>query len=567
MKKRIVFIYIVYIFLFVSGSIYGVGENTINIGGSAAWNMVESRNGVAEAHSVRPHPVLVLSSATGISTAGYSAATGVLGNFTPLTESSLDLSVSFDENNASLYRDSIGHYRVLAPPEIESVDRRRARAGTGAALFNGTTPITIEPQNRNALFVSGNRIRDFTIEFWIYPLNLENGEQVFQWVSTRPQNGDFLVQQIQCAASRNRLQWSFNNFFASTDDSSYINIDFSGTTPVVPRTWSHHLIRFDATTGMIEYLVNGNSEAVVYTTSTRREPLSSRPVGEVFTPITGNNGVFMLGARYMGLIDEFKIHNVCAGRSSIQKYVPSGGRMETRAIDLGGSNSGVIRIDASGGNICVRNTNVNNVNNEFRENGRFRFSDDSEMNFFIRSSDNPYLLNESSWRSFTPGVNITGVQGRYVQIAVDFYPSADGEASPYLSELRIVYTPGEPPLPPRNLTVTAVDGGVLLRWRHSPSANTDGYLVYYSAVRGELFGDDALAGPSPIDAGYKNSLFIDGLKNGTLYYFTIASYDYINGTNNHNAGEFSAEVTARPLAGLSLSDISSQGLEASPVRR
>nr|AGS54412.1 fibronectin type III domain protein [uncultured bacterium contig00180] len=142
------------------------------------------------------------------------------------------------------------------------------------------------------------------------------------------------------------------------------------------------------------------------------------------------------------------------------------------------------------------------------------------------------------------------MQGRYVQIAVDFYPSADGETSPYLDQLRVVYMPGEPPMPPRNLTATAADGGVLLRWRNSPSTNTAGYLVYYSSVRGELFGNDSNLGVSPVDAGNRGSLFISGLKNGTLYYFRVASYDYITGTTEYYTGEFSAEVMARPLAGL-----------------
>jgi hypothetical protein len=142
-----------------------------------------------------------------------------------------------------------------------------------------------------------------------------------------------------------------------------------------------------------------------------------------------------------------------------------------------------------------------------------------------------------------------------VQIAVDFYPSADGESSPYLDELHIVYLPGEPPLPPRNLTATAVDGGVMLRWRHSPDANAEGYLVYYSSTRGDLFGEGSALGPSPLDVGRTNSFFIGGLTNGTLYYFRIASYDRITGTADYNIGEFSGEVTARPLTGLSLSEV------------
>jgi hypothetical protein len=119
----------------------------------------------------------------------------------------------------------------------------------------------------------------------------------------------------------------------------------------------------------------------------------------------------------------------------------------------------------------------------------------------------------------------------------------------------------------------AVDNGVLLRWKHSPNASTAGYLIYYSAVRGEFFGEGAFLGRSPIDAGYRDSILIDGLDNGALYYFRIASYDRNVEANVYNVaassgtassvhaysvGEFSAEVTARPLAGLSLLEISRQ---------
>ncbi|MDR2965140.1 MAG: fibronectin type III domain-containing protein [Treponema sp.] len=542
MKTRLFTMLPVYIFLFVCGSLYGQGESVIILGGSSGWRSVDTRNGVTEASAVRPHSVLVLSSATGTSTAGYTAASGVWGNFAPLDEAALDVSISFDENNPAHYRDNSRRYTVTASG-VDAVMRPHARAGTGSVLFDGNGNVRVRPQSRDALFFAGNSIRDFSIEFWLYPLNMDNGEQIFSWISTAGTN---VSQRIHCFTNRNRLSWSFVNFFsfvdARTNRTSYINLEFSSRTPVHPKTWSHHLIRFDASIGLLEYIVDGSSEAIVYATATGRER------SEVYTPVAGSNGVITLGERFVGLMDEFKIHEVCAGRSTIQRYPSPGGRAETRAIDLGHNNSGVLRVNASGGRI---NLKTRSSFNEFRENGRFRFPDDTEMSFYIRSNENPYLLNSSPWIAFTPGANISDVRGRYVQIAVDFYPSRDGETSPYLNEIKIVYLPGEPPLPPRNVTAVAVDGGVLLRWRNSPSPETAGYLIYYSTVRGELFGDDALLGASPINAGNRNSLFIEGLKNGTLYYFRVAAYD------GHNTGEFSAEVTARPLAGLSLSEVTS----------
>ncbi|MCL2245054.1 MAG: fibronectin type III domain-containing protein [Treponema sp.] len=527
MKNLMIFIHIIYIFPFVCGSVSGVGENTLLIGGEASWKFAEYKNGIIEAASVRSNPVLKLSSSA--SDSGYSAASGVTGNFISLTESSLDLSVSFDEKTAFLFRDSIDRYRVSAHQEINAADRRFARCGSGAALFDGNSPIIIEPQRGNAVFAPGSRIGDFTLEFWMYPQLFENGEQIISWTAIRQVNGNYVTQRIICSASKNRLNWTFHNFFASADGLSHINIEFSGGSPVVPKTWSHHLVRFDAMTGLIEYLADGYSEVIAYATPSGREG------GNVYQPIAGNGGAFILGGKYIGLMDEFKIHSAFIERATIQKYSSSGGRMETAAIDLGENNSRLIRINVTGGRTGLYN--------EFHDSGRLRFSDDSEIQFFIRSGENPFRMNERTWTSFIPGSDITGVYGRYVQIAADFYPSADGETSPYLDEIRIVYMPGNPPLPPVNLTAVAVDGGVRLSWRSSPDINTTGYLIYYSNVRGELFGAGASLGSSPVNAGKTNSILIDGLKNGTLYYFRVVSYD------EYNTGEFSREVTARPLAG------------------
>ena len=542
MKKLFIFTQIVYIFLFVCGSVYAVGERTISLGAGATWNVAENRMGITEAGSIRPHPVLLLSSSVAVtSAAGYQAAAGVLGNFSPLTESVLDLSLSFDERKPELFRDGAGNYRLSVPPEVESVDRVLARSGAGAALFGrygydpDSTPIVIQPDSRNALFAPGNRIRDFTVEFWMYPLNMENGEQILSWTSIMPGSR---AQRIDCSVSKNKLKWSFVNFFTSINGSKQINIDFTSLTSIVPKTWSHHLIRFDASTGMIEYIVDGRGESIVYATSTGREN------SEVHIPVIGDNGRFLLGGRFSGFIDEFKIHGVCAGRTSIQRYA-FGGRIETKPVDLGAVSSGVVKINACGGRTSVRGTALQN---EFRENGRFKFSDDAEMNFFVRAGENPYSLDKVPWVIFTPGADISGIRGRYVQIAVDFYPSADGESSPYLEQMNIVFLRGEPPLPPLNLTAVAKDGSVQLRWKQSSSASTAGYLVYYSAVRGDYFGDDSKLGPSPIDVGITTNINIDGLKNGTLYYFKVAAYDLIGGSRN--IGDFSAEVTARPLMGL-----------------
>jgi hypothetical protein len=526
MRKNTLSILIVYLFSLISGSLYAVGEKTFSVGGAASWDAAGIRTGIAEAAQVRPFPVLVIA-------AGNSP--GKAGN-------SPDLALSFNEASTDRYADSAGNYRVTASPSLSAVDRRWARGGTGAVLFPGAAgpaaegPLLIEAKNPDALFAPGSNIGDFSLEFWLYPLNMENGEEVLSWISSRPkgQTKEYVFQRIRCTALKNRLQWTFLDFFSDPGRSRYISIDLLGDAPVVPKTWSHHLIRFDSATGLLEYLVNGKSEAIEYASSTGREG------GEVYTPVIGEGGNFILGSHFMGLMDEFSIHRSWVDTGETRKYALRSGRVETQVFDLGEGSSGVLKVDAFGGRTSI---SPGKINSEYRERGVFRFDDNSEMQFFVRAADNPYRWTDADWQPFTPGVDLNGdIRGRYVQLAADFYPSGDGETSPYLEELRITYRPDEAPLPPAVVTALARNGAVELSWKNSPDTDTAGYLVYYGSARGEYFGNNAILGASPIDAGKRNTLRIEGLENGTLYYFAVAAYD-----RPLHSGEFSREVAARPL--------------------
>ncbi|MCL2558196.1 MAG: hypothetical protein FWE09_06925, partial [Treponema sp.] len=473
-----------------------------------------------------------------------------------------------DEGHPSRFRDLAGRYRVFASQAVSSVERPHARIGSGSALFHGGArpaagafqsqalagPLVIEPQSPAALFAPKKSIGDFSLEFWLHPFAVENGEQILQWVSARPSGplqasagADFLFQRILVTAAMGRLNWSFHNFFSAPDRSRSMDLSFSGTTPLVPRAWSHHLIRFDSRTGMLEYLVNGKTEAIVYATSTGRER------GEVYTPVTGENGSFVLGGNFAGMIDEFVIHGDRSGAAATRRYQLGGGRIETVAIDLGAGRNQALRIEAQGGRTSARNPRASN---ELARSGDFRFSDDSQMQFFIRASDNPFVW-DSPWLPVTPGASIAAgsVVGRYVQLAVDFYPSADGESSPFLEELRVVYLRDEPPLPPSNLVAVALDGAVQLTWRNSPNQSTRGYLIFFGTADNEFFGAVSAYGPSPIDVGMRNSVVIDGLENGALYFFRVAAYSYmlpthmLSGNLAPHVGDFSNEARARPLQG------------------
>jgi hypothetical protein len=538
MKKIICYAAACSFFLLIPAGLFAYGEKTLALGGAAGWEAAENRDGIVEIGTVRPHPVLALSSARD-------------DGFRP------DMAIGFDESRPDLFADSAGNYRVSVSPSVSQAGMRRARAGFGAAHFfgGGTEPLVIVPRSREALLSPEPGFRDFTLEFWLYPMNMENGEEILAWNSTRlTGRGEQIDQRIQCAAVRNRLQWSFVDFFSSPDEGGRLTVSSRGASPVAPRTWSHHLIRFDADTGLLEYLVNGIPEDTLYVTSTGHEG------GEVYTPVIGEGGRMVLGGRFSGLMDEFRLYGSFVERPLLQKYPPREGRVETRVLDLGEGNNRVVRVDAFGG----RTSNAGRIGdsgtpalliepvNEYSGNSSFNFADDSTIRFFIRTADSPYA--NAGWRSFEPGTDLDGglsvtdgpgeFRGRFIQLAAEFYPSGNGETTPYLEELRITYAADEPPHPPPMLTAVARDGAVDLSWRPSPDRDVQGYLVYYGTSRADYFGEGAVPGSSPINAGTRTSIHLDGLKHGVLYYFAVSAYDRPNAVHG---GEFSREVTARPL--------------------
>jgi hypothetical protein len=536
--------------LFAQGEIFALGEKTLILGGETGWAAVEGRRGIVEASGYRPHRVLILDSSAGAE------------------QQAGDLILNFDEGRPDRFTDAAGHYQIMASSRVQSVSGAYARFGTGAVLFtNGSgtlnaaldpDPLVISPANAEALLFPDKRFRDFTLEFWLNPVNMETGEQILYWSSVRAiPGGNHETQWIQCVTSRNRLQWTFHNFFSNPGDDHRLDAAFSGISAVTPQRWSRHQIHFDADTGALEYLVDGRTESIVYVTATGREG------GEVYTPIIGQGSRMVLGGRYSGFMDEFRFRGSAenvpstARESNGQKFPAAGGWIETGYLDLGEPDSRVMMINARGGFIqksraapgpgsggtVSRGERVTPEAVVLSGGSRFSFPDNSVIRFFIRTAETPWPERETDWIPTVPGAPLD-LRGRYVQIRAEFYPSGDGENTPYLDEISLTWLANEAPRPPAWVVAVARDGAVDLSWGAGADKDTQGYLVYYGTSRGEYFGTAAKTGASPLDVGKRTSLRVEGLTNGVLYYFAVSAYDLIGSVH---AGEFSREVLARPL--------------------
>jgi hypothetical protein len=534
--KRPFFVSLVLAGLIGAGSLFGLGEEVLVLGAASGWNSVDKRDRVSEVPLIRTNPVLALTP-------------GRLRDETAFAQGDYPLSdmvISFDEGRPELFADRTGNYRVSTAPALGTAGRQWAKEGTGAARFSGAgeSALMIFPQEARALFSPGMPVKDFSLEFWLYPFNVDHGEQIISWNSVRQNPGAVPVYpRLEGLFIRNRLQWTFTDFFSDPGDTRQMSFSVSSISSLVPQMWSHHLIRFNSDTGMVEYLVNGRLEGTVYATSTGREG------GQVYYPLLGREGSLVLGGHYTGIMDEFRTYNGYIETPSLSRYPREGGRVETRLLDLGGSNARVLKVEALGGRFSASGAvgSGGRILREYTGAGDFRFSDNSTLQFFIRAGNNPYAWtrDESEWLPITPGKELPqSLRGRFVQLAAVFYPSGDGETTPYLEEIRITYKPEEAPAPPVLVTAVARDGAVDLSWRMNPDPAVGGYLVYYGLSAGDYFGDAVVPGPSPINVGKCGSIRLDGLRNGTLYFFAVAAYNQLD---NAVPGLFSREVSARPL--------------------
>lgn len=450
-----------------------------------------------------------------------------------------------DEYRPDLSTDLLLHFESTKPSDVAShylcsaggsfaLDRKAALLGRAAARFRGSSSTLSLSPLEGALLKGGNRFRDFSIEFWLYPTVAENGEVILEWKSFRRLTGAVETESFSCVISGGRLAWSFSNFFekpilgGGTRAELANKIELRAKSPLIPKKWSHHLLRFDGDTGLLEYLVDGVTEATAYATADGHEGGGSGAAGSVFTPAVGADAPLQIGVNYSGLMDEFRITNAAQDRPQLTSFGRDPGLVISPVIDLGVGHSRLRSIDAT------RKT-PGNSSIEFS----YRISDD----WVGWSPDSP------EWLPLRPGQALpSSARGRYVQIRAELFPDGTGKYSPSLSSYLVHYEPDELPPPPARVVAIPKNGAIELKWSRVPEADVAGYLVFYGDAPGEYYGTEAVEGASPIDAGNTVSFTLSGIPNGRLIYIVVAAYDAAAspGAAASRAGEFSQEVSARP---------------------
>ncbi len=423
-----------------------------------------------------------------------------------------DLYLSFDQEPL---RDLAANYkvRVMGSPVPASPGQKMRGPASGA--FQRDSRLVLTPRaGRNALFGPGSAWGDFTIQFWLYPATLENGETILAWRGADFSGAETRGQDFSCSIEGKTLVWRSSNLFQAPGLSGG-TIELKGSSPLLPRTWRHHSLRFEAATGLLEYAVDGIPEDIRYAGPTGREG------GRFFQPRIGGEGRtgLEIGQGFTGFMDELRIDRTAAEVPEPSAFSAAGGGAETLPVDLGYGGSALLRIDA-----------------------RYTTPSNSGIFFFYQISEDPAGFTGMEWTPFVPGKDLApDATGRFVRFRIEMFPDGRRSVSPRLFELSITFEKNLPPPPPAFFAAFPGDSSIKLRWSEVTDPNLQGYLIYYGSGPGVYDGSEL--GPSPLHVGKITETRLRGLRNGKLYYFAVSSYD---GRGDYRSGLLSREVSARP---------------------
>lgn len=403
------------------------------------------------------------------------------------------------------------------PPELT---RTAQRTGTGALLVDGPEDRLELVPRRGSVFTPGTEWASFTLEFWFYPVALSDGDTIFAWRAREGADRDFRTQELAIEVDRGAITARFDNVFVRPDGSG-VSISLRGTDRLIPRRWAHHLVRFDAQTGLLEYLVDGRPVDLVYVSRTGRQD------GSVFFPriaAHASEGLVVADGP-IGALDELRLERTFVEDTHRPLLPPGGGELVSEPIDLGSPGARLTGIDAI-----------------------YDSPEYSDVFFSYRLSDlRDARPGGSDWIPVRPGEPIRDARGRFLRVRAELLPDTRSGAQPRLSRIDITYEPDPPPLPPTALRAIPLDGAVTLEWAPVQDPDIGGYLVYYGDRSGRYFGAGSEQGASPVDAGAATSVTLSGLENGTLYFFAVRAYSSASeGARDARLNELSTEVAARP---------------------
>lgn len=425
----------------------------------------------------------------------------ILSGFSMRNTNDLEISELFSPAIANF----INYDGLSYSKDVKYIDG--ASTGKAVLLPNGKSFVKID--NKGYFYSRENSVNSFTIEFYLNPYQIRMNSKVLSKTAIYDDGERSKYAGIRANIIDGKLIWELDNLFMYNGE--YSNITLSKGESLKPNEWRHHSVSFDAKTGKLVKYIDGFEEEVLYLTSSgdiNGSPYTLDINKIIYEPL-------YLGQGFIGGIDSFSFTPNFKRNFDLHKYLKEG-ELISKVIDLKDSNIFIDSINCS--------ANISN--------GTY-------IDIYYRISDSYFLPEDNfiEWRSLENINDIISAKGRYIQIRASLKSNGERNVSPILNDIEIVYHKGKSPQKPVNLTATAVNNSVILRWEGSHETIT-GYKIYY----GEESGIYNMAGNEPIITGNQNEYVINGLKNGEIYYFSVTA---IGGEGGNIESGFSEEVFAR----------------------
>lgn len=437
--------------------------------------------------------------------------------------------------NDLLVKDETGNFYVKQ--NLSQNSQTIKKLGRGAAVFDGKENPIVLTQRAEGIVPGEIYSEDFSIDFWISGHSFASGETIFFLENYLSSKNTFHPQFLKCYLDERKVTWQIKNFFLTSDLKEF-EFKLQGKKGLIPHVWSHHLLRYDSSLGLMEYLVNGIPEDVIYVNPSGEE------TGETLPTYFGKSGKIIIGDRFTGLIDELRLDFSFVSNVDIAKYKNYYGTYISMPIDLGHSKSSVIRIEPK--HILPAGTDIIYYY-YLSDSPAATAAADSPLWKELSSSE--YTHNNRSFSDISYPLSDFNI-GRFLHLKAVMFSNGEGSLTPKVSSIKIIYDKKTPPPPPASVVVRAEDEGVKIVWSEVIDPDLDGYLVYFGERPNQYFGVSKKGIASPIDVGLKNQLVINNLESGRTYYFSVVAYYKtvsVVGIPILEGGAFSEEVSVRPL--------------------
>ncbi len=458
-------------------------------------------------------------------------------------DNTVDLLVHFNGTDNMLWREYLsGHYELKQ--KYFTFDKRIKVFGESSGRFAqpGNT-LMLRPRH-TSWFNQTQHAGSFTIEFWLRPATLSDGQIVFQRYGPVIENGVATKYSgIICRVKNRRLNWEFHHFFHYLNQrkqgEQQSSIQITSRQRLLMNRWRHHAITFDRNSGKLTYYIDGKEDHSIFVTE------SGQAEDTVLTPrfYPQERSMLVIGQKYFGFIDEFMISKISKtskqkilrygdqfrgnGYFNTEKYTSRGGMVVSTIYDLNQTGSYLKKVK-----INSEQYRGTYINLEYRMSNHFFTHDKPEAFLPWKSLDvrSPYKSNFKNYK------------GRYFQWRAVLHSSGNGKYTPTLKDIQFEFSIDKNPFAPRRLIAYSQNSKVFLKWASTFERDVVKYKIYYGVESGNY-----LEGKKPIVINvnqlsdkYHPVFTINHLIVNRVYYFVITAVD-----RNGHESEASNEVYVR----------------------